>query len=92
MQYFLFGCLVVSAVRFSAVLKGMADGLEDADGSMMDVVNDESDADIDDSSNAVSGFVGPHPLPNKRSLMLCTQASPSWPLQSLVETLPQTQS
>lgn len=61
-QYFLFGCLVVSAVRFSAVLKGMADGLEDADGSMMDVVNDESDADIDDSSNAVSWFVGPHPF------------------------------
>jgi len=57
-QYFLFGCLVVSAVRFSVVLKGMADGL-DADG-MMDAVNDEGVSDSNDS--AVNWFVGPNPF------------------------------
>lgn len=55
-QYFLFGCLVVSACRFSIVLKGMADGL-DANGGV------EVDAEVDNtSSNTVSWLVGPNPF------------------------------
>ena len=54
-QYFLFACLVISAVRFSAVLKGMGDALEN--GTMGNVVDDASEG-----SSAVSWFVGPSPF------------------------------
>ena len=58
-QYFLFGCLVVSAIRFSAVLKGMAHDLGEESG-----VNDDSK-----SSSAVDWFVGPNPFQSVGPIM-----------------------
>ena len=49
-QYFLFACLVISAVRFSSVLKGMADGLEGESG------------DGAAQQSSVNWFVGPNPF------------------------------
>ncbi|KAL7541285.1 hypothetical protein ACHAXR_010774 [Thalassiosira sp. AJA248-18] len=65
-QYFLFGCLVVSALRFSAVLKNMADGMG-GDITMAEV-NDNGDSmermllEEEDGSSAVNWFVGPNPF------------------------------
>ena len=62
-QYFLFGCLVVSAVRFSAVLKNMANGLEEGnEGDSMERMLAEDDEEGDGSSSAVKWFVGPNPF------------------------------
>ena len=51
-QYFLFACLVISAVRFSSVLKGMANGLEGGSG----------EGDALQSESSVNWFVGPNPF------------------------------
>jgi len=61
LQYFLFGCLVVSVVRFSYVLKNMANGLgevNDGDSTEM-MLEEEGDGD---SSSAVKWLVGPNPF------------------------------
>ena len=67
-QYFLFGCLVVSAIRFSAVLRRMmpsADELEDV--VVRDDVNDNDSTthnnDIGGSKDdGVNWFIGPNPF------------------------------
>ena len=51
-QYFLFACLVISAVRFSAVLKNMSDELQ------IDVTREDEDS----NGSAVNWFVGPNPF------------------------------
>ena len=63
-QYFLFGCLIVSAVRFSVVLRGMADGLGASGDDITTEAVDDGEGDVigDDDGSAVSWFVGPHPF------------------------------
>lgn len=63
-QYFLFGCLIVSAVRFSVVLKGMADGLGGGGDDIMTEGIDDGEVDVisNDDGSAVNWFVGPHPF------------------------------
>ena len=65
-QYFLFGCLVVSAFRFSIVLRGMTSGMEDdrvgsvrTGGNYSFTKNDDVG---DDGSSAVNWFMGPNPF------------------------------
>lgn len=58
-QYFLFSCLVVSAVRFSAVLRGMADGLGEG---RTDFDGEAGEEAAGGGGGAVSWFVGPNPF------------------------------
>mmetsp|Transcript_24162 Transcript_24162/g.51233 ORF Transcript_24162/g.51233 Transcript_24162/m.51233 type:complete len:602 (+) Transcript_24162:323-2128(+) len=66
-QYFLFGCLVIAAVRFSVVLKNMANGLGtgDDDGDLTERMLLGEDEDLDgsgDSASLVDWFIGPNPF------------------------------
>ena len=83
-QYFLFGCLVVSAMRFSFVLKGMADGLADGaydlnDGDERMLTAEEVDGSDNIASSAVNWFVGPNPFQTVGPIMfnLCCAEAPS---------------
>lgn len=60
-QYFLFGCLVVSAIRFSVVLRGMmTKEMEDRVG--IDDKNDNSSLTHNATASEAGWFVGPNPF------------------------------
>ena len=61
-QYSLFGCLIVSCVRFAYVLRKMSLGLSDVEGMDVIAVDDGGSGVDSEGGEDLSWFVGPNPF------------------------------
>ncbi|KAL7458093.1 hypothetical protein ACHAWC_009613 [Mediolabrus comicus] len=61
-QYSLFGCLIVSCIRFAYVLRHMSSELNNHDGGGVDVVVATDEGIVISNAEDLSWFVGPNPF------------------------------